>query len=148
MTKISFAIILSIILSFLACSSDTNNAHPVPFRHINITLELDFYSELNVQGNYIYINEYAGSGLGYANHGIIVVNVGGGFKCFDASCPLDFNEEQALETEEGFAHCSICDSKFNILDSGYPFNDSAARHKLKEYKTAYNKTTNRLRIFN
>ncbi|BAX79728.1 hypothetical protein [Labilibaculum antarcticum] len=143
-----FFLFLLINITFCSCSKDTNVDEIIPYTYVKGTIYLDFYSELNSPGNALYFDEI-GASVGYNGHGFIVVRTGTyEFDVFDASCTNDKDSEEHVELDGVFVECPVCESKFNILGDGYPFNGSVAIHKLKEYSNTYSSSTNTLKVRN
>ncbi len=143
-----FFLFLLLNTIFCSCSSDNKNKDIVPNWHINSTLYLDYHSELGSVNNALYFSDIGGEPVGYMNHGIIVVKLNTGFAVYDATCTHDVEAEENVELDGVFAECPVCESKFNILDGGYPFEGSVARYPLKKYNARYSSSSNTLRIFN
>lgn len=143
-----FFLFLLLSTTFCSCSSDNDNKEIVPSWHINSTLYLDFHSELGSVGNALYFSSIGGETVGYNDHGIIVVKLNNGFAAYDATCTHDIDVEEHVEPDGVFAECPVCESKFNLLDGGYPFEGSVAIHPLKKYRTSYSSSNRTLRIYN
>ncbi|MPQ45606.1 hypothetical protein GCQ56_01180 [Marinifilum sp. N1E240] len=143
-----FFLLLTLSSLFCSCSSNSEEDEIIPNTYINATIYLDYYSELGSVGNAIYFETINGSSVGYLGHGVIVVKVNNGFSAFDATCSHDIEDEAHVELDGTFAECPICNSKFNLLDGGYPFEGSVARYPLKEFSTSYSSSSNTLRIYN
>ncbi|MDM8159146.1 hypothetical protein QUH73_04860 [Labilibaculum sp. K2S] len=135
-------------ITFYSCSKDTNVDEIIPYTYVKGTIYLNFYSELNSVGNALYFDEI-GASVGYNGHGFIVVRTStSGFAVFDASCTNDRDSEEHLKIEGSYAECPVCGSKFSLLTGGWPFNDSEAKYKLKEYRNSYSSSTNTLNVRN
>lgn len=143
-----FFLLLPLCLLFCSCSSDSELDEIIPNTYLNSTLYLDYHSELGSVGNALYFETISGTSVGYLGHGIIVVKVNDGFSAFDATCSHDIDSDEHVEIEGAFAECPVCNSKFNLLDGGYPFEGSTASYPLKEYSTSYSSSSNTLRIYN
>ena len=146
-----FFLFLLTLIGFSSCSKDTNLDKIVPYTRIQFEYN-DNENKLGAENNSIYLdeNDIITSSAGYRNHGIIIVRLSDGYAAFDATCTNDVESEEHIELDGVFAVCPVCDSKFNILDNGYPFNGSVARHKLKEYKTSSTSEGNhaKIRVYN
>ncbi len=132
-----FFLFLFTLIGFSSCSKDTNLDKIVPYTRVEFEY-LDNENKLGAVGNTIYLDEddIITSSAGYKNHGIIIVRLNEGFAAFDATCTHDVEAAEHVELDGAFAVCPICDSKFNVLQGGFPFNGSVARHQLKEYDTS------------
>ncbi len=143
-----FFLILLLNLTFCSCSKDTNVNEIIPYTYVKGTIHLDFYSELNSVGNALYFDEI-GTSTGYYGHGFIVIRTSTSeFAVFDASCTNDKDSDEHVEIEGTYAECPVCESKFSLLTGGWPFNDSVAEYKLKEYKSTYYSGSNTLLVSN
>ncbi|RUT79268.1 Rieske (2Fe-2S) protein [Ancylomarina longa] len=146
-----FFLLLGFSSVFCSCSSNSNNDEIVPSWHINSTVYLDFFSELNSVGNALYFDAIGGESVGYRNHGIIVVKLNSGYAAYDATCTHDVDVDEHVELDEdysGIYTCPICGSQFNILGGAYPLDGSVAKYPLKVYKTSYSSSSRTLRIYN
>ncbi|WP_461630503.1 Rieske (2Fe-2S) protein [Labilibaculum euxinus] len=143
-----FFLFCLINITFCSCSKDTNVDEIIPYTYVKGTIYLDFYSELNSVGNALYFDEIDAS-VGYNGHGFIVVRTSTSeFTVFDATCTNDKDSEEHLKIEGSYAECPVCGSKFSLLTGGWPFNDSEAKYKLKEYRNTYYSGNNTLKIRN
>ena len=72
------------MLFIASCSSDEGTVSCVPIGNVNrvINLNLPLYSNLNNPGAWIYVE-----GVNAGTRGLIVVNVGAGFKVYDRNAP-------------------------------------------------------------
>lgn len=135
-------------ITFCSCSKDTNVDEIIPYTFVNGTIYLDFHSELNSVGNALYFDEI-GTSVGYNGHGFIVIRTSTSeFAVFDASCTYDSDSNEHIKIEGSYAECPVCESKFSLLTGGWPFNDSVAKDKLKEYKNSYSSSNNTLNVRN
>jgi nitrite reductase/ring-hydroxylating ferredoxin subunit len=132
-----FFLFLLTLIGFSSCSKDTDLDKIVPYSRVQFEY-LDNENKLGAVGNSIYLNEddITTSSAGYKNHGIILVKLSEGYAAFDATCTNDVESEEHVEIDGAFAICPVCDSKFNILQGGFPFAGSAARYQLKVYNTS------------
>lgn len=142
-----FFVYILLIFAFSSCSSDEEYDPVIPHTYVNITLHLDYYTQLNTTGTPVYIDNIAGKTQGYRGHGIIVMRLNDKFVAYDATCTHDTEIKEHLEIEGLFAKCPVCESKFNLYDS-YPFKGSVARYPMKVYKTYFSSSNNTLRITN
>ncbi|MCZ4693283.1 hypothetical protein DWB61_02185 [Ancylomarina euxinus] len=146
-----FFLFLLTLVGFSSCSKDTNLDKIVPYAHVEFEY-LDNENKLGAVGNTIYLdeNDIITSSAGYKNHGIILVKLNEGYAAFDATCTHDVESQEHVELDGVFAVCPICDSKFNILQGGEPFNGSVARYNLKQYKTSSNGASShaKIRVYN
>ena len=126
-------------LVFFSCNSQDQYIQNV---YVNIELDLNLpeFSELNTNGNAVFID----GGV----EGIIVYHgVGNSYKIYDRNCSY----EPALScsvidsVNSGIAYCGCCTSVFLISSSGEPIN-APALLSLKSYNWSLN--DNILRVFN
>ncbi len=146
-----FFLFLLTLAGFSSCSEDTNLDEIIPNVPVNFQY-LDNENKLGASGNAIYLseNDISTPPAGYKNHGIIIVRLNEGYAAFDATCTHDPEDQKHIELDGSFALCPICGSKFNIQQSGQPFNGSVARYNLKEYKTSSQSEGNHatIRVYN
>lgn len=143
-----FFLFLLISIPFYSCSETTDENDIVPYTYVSGTIYLDFYSELNSIGNALYFDEI-GTSVGYNGHGFIVVRTGTyEFTVFDATCTNYVDYDEHVEINGSYAECPVCESKFSLLTGGWPFNNSDAKYKLKEYKNSYSSSNNTLHVYN
>lgn len=143
-----FFLFLLLCLVFCSCSSSSEEEEIIPSVYVNGTIYLNFHSELNSVGNALYFDEI-GTSTGYQGHGFIVIRTSTTeFSVFDASCTHDKDEMEHVEINGTFAECPICNSKFSLLTGGWPFNNSVAKTKLKEYRNSYSSSSNTLNVRN
>lgn len=143
-----FFLILLLNITFCSCSKDTNVDEIVPYTFVKGTIYLNFHSELNSVGNALYFDEI-GASVGYKGHGFIVVRTSTSeFTVFDATCTHDTDSEEHVVIKGSYAECPVCKSKFSLLTGGWPFNDSVAKYKLKEYRNSYSSGSNTLNVRN
>ncbi|MBN2596743.1 MAG: hypothetical protein JXR82_08185 [Marinifilaceae bacterium] len=143
-----FFLFCLINITFCSCSTDTNVDEIIPNVPVSGTIHLNFYSELNSVGNALYFDEIDAS-VGYNGHGFIVIRTSTSeFAVFDASCTNDRDSDEHVEIKGTYAECPVCGSKFSLLTGGWPFNDSVAKYKLKEYGNTYYSGNNSLKVRN
>ncbi len=146
-----FFLFLLSSIGFYSCSEDTNLNKIVPYVRVQFE-HLDNENKLGAVGNAIYLgeNDIATSAAGYKNHGIIIVRLNDGFAAYDATCTHDVESEEHVELDGVFAVCPVCNSKFDILQGGFPFNGSKARYNLKTYRTSNSNAGNHaeIRVYN
>lgn len=142
-----FFLFLLTLTGFSSCSEDTNIDKIIPYTRVEFEY-IDNENKLGAVGNSIYLdeNDVISYSAGYKNHGIILVKLNEGVAAYDATCTHDVEAEEHIELDGIFAVCPLCESKFNILQGGEPFNGSEARYNLKKYKTSYNETNSHIRI--
>ena len=132
MNRILFRIAFFVLL-LLTYSCDRENEHPVPFRYVDfsINVESTMHIELNTINGFAY---YSG---GY--RGIIVYRASQDeFMAFDRACPHHPFEEHALVRvfDSPIAIDTLCGSRFLLLDGSVI--DGPSRHPLKRYNTYFN----------
>lgn len=143
-----FFLFLQLNMIFYSCSKDTNVDEIVPYTYVNGIIYLEFHSQLNSVGNALYFDEI-GTSMGYNGHGFIVVRTSSStFAVFDATCTNDRDSEEHLRINGSYAECPDCESKYSLLTGGWPFNDSVAKYKLKEYRNTYSANSNTLKVRN
>jgi len=143
-----FFLFLLLNITFWSCSDTTDEDDIVPYTYVNGTIRLDYYNDLNAIGNALYFDEI-GTSVGYNGHGFIVVRTGTSeFAVFDATCTNDIDSDEYLEINGSYAECPVCGSKFSLLTGGWPFNESVAKYKLKEYQNTYYSSNNTLKVRN
>jgi nitrite reductase/ring-hydroxylating ferredoxin subunit len=89
--------------------------------------------------------------LGYNNNGIIIYrNSQDEFFAYDRTCTYHVEESNAvnLETNQMFAVCPKCGTKYQLYWSGIPTDEGPSVYPLKQYKTSYNPNTFELQITN
>ncbi|NOU58830.1 Rieske (2Fe-2S) protein [Marinifilum caeruleilacunae] len=149
-----FFVFFSLCLSICSCSSDSVDVNDiVPYRKIDVSLNLDYHNELT-NNTALYFSDVYGQSVGYRNHGIIVFRANDQYYAYDATCTHDVEADEHVELNdpddpdawEGVAVCPICESEFLIQNGAFPINESVAKHPLKSYRTS--KSGNMLRIYN
>ena len=109
-------LLLLIAVAFLSsCSKDdyNNNNRYLPNYafSINIDMSLPLYSSLQYTSNPVYIGQ-AGIGI----RGIIVMNTGGGYTAFEASCPnQELSSCSTLQINGINAVCPCDDVEYNLF---------------------------------
>src|SRR5690606_35178733 len=109
-------LLLLLAVAFLSsCSKDdyNNNNRYLPNYafSINIDMSLPLYSQLQYTSNPVYIGQ-AGIGI----RGIIVMNTGGGYTAFEASCPnQELSSCSTLEINGVNAVCPCDDVEYNLF---------------------------------
>lgn len=149
-----FFVFLLFASSIYSCSSNSVDVNEiVPYRKINVQLNLDYHSELS-NNTALYFSDVYGQNVGYKNHGIIVFRANDKYYAYDATCTHDVEADEHVELNdpdddeawEGVAVCPLCNSSFLIQNEAFPTDKSVAKYPLKSYKTT--KTGNLLRIYN
>ena len=107
--------IIIILLSMLSCNDDTSDTNSfLPNRNVNLQLDLNLplYSDLQIMGEYIELNENIG-GI----RGLIIYNTGTGFVAFDRACPhISLQECGVMNVEGIYMVCACDDKRFQIID--------------------------------
>ncbi|MEE1897654.1 hypothetical protein GN157_13640 [Flavobacterium rakeshii] len=125
-------LLLLFAVTFLSsCSNDDYNYNnrylPNYAFSINIDMSLPLYSQLQFTANPVYIGQ-AGIGI----RGIIVMNTGGGYTAFDASCPnQELSSCSTLSVNGINAVCPCDDVEYNLF-TGLP--SSEVEYSLKPYR--------------
>jgi len=149
-----FTVLFIILLITSACKRDKE--HEFPFVPVSFTINIytdPAFIMLQAQGNSQVISYYdlGYSSLGYGNNGVIIYNAGGGeFYAFDATCPYDLPEINAVELSEisGIAVCPKCKSRYVFPSYGMPTIAGPAVYPMHEYNAYYNQNTGDLTIRN
>ncbi len=124
-------IFLLIILPLLfSCERDNvrmvNRFLPDYNFSIGIDMSLPLYSQLRFTGNPVYVNQ-AGIGI----NGIIVMNIGGGYVAYEASCPNQpLDSCSRLELNGIIAVCPCDDAEYNLYSS----QATGKEYPLKSYR--------------
>lgn len=93
---------------------------------IGIDMSLPLYSQLRFTGNPVYVNQ-AGIGI----NGIIVMNTGGGYVAYEASCPNQpLDNCSRLELNGIIAVCPCDDAEYNLYSS----QAAGKEYPLKSYR--------------
>lgn len=80
---------------------------------IGIDMSLPLYSQLRFTGNPVFVNQ-AGIGI----NGIIVMNTGGGYVAYEASCPNQpLDNCSRLQLDGIIAVCPCDDAEYNLYSS-------------------------------
>jgi nitrite reductase/ring-hydroxylating ferredoxin subunit len=149
-----FFLLLPLYGAICSCSSDSVDINDiVPYRKIDVNLNLDYHNELT-NNTAIYFDDVYGQQVGYKNHGIIVFRANDQYYAYDATCTNDvesiehveLNDPDDQDAWEGVAVCPVCKSEFLIQNGAFPINESVAKYPLKSYRTS--KSGNMLRIYN
>ncbi len=139
--KTNFILTLLILSVLYACKK---NDDAIPNVAVNeyIDLNLPSYSGLNAVNNWIYYPAGA--------RGLIIFRKSTvEFLAYERTCTFDPNTTGSIVTIDSTGYTAkdnICGSKFSIFD-GSIINGPAAR-PLKQYKTEYQISNNRLHIYN
>jgi nitrite reductase/ring-hydroxylating ferredoxin subunit len=138
-------ILLLLILPFIgACSKDDfrNNNRYLPNYNfsIDINLDLPLYSQLQFPSNPVRVTQ-----LGIGINGVIVMNVGGSYVAFEASCPNQaLSSCSILEIKGILAKCP-CDGVEYSLFTGQP--STKVEFPLKQYRVQM-LAPNMIRVYN
>lgn len=128
---------------FAACSSDDYNYNnPYLPNNYSFSLDLDLnlpaYSPLQFTGNAVLIS-------GYGIHGVIVMNTGGGFNAYEATCPNQ-NISSCSDMEiNGINAVCPCDDVEYSLFTGLP--DADLQYSLMPYRIEILSSTY-IRVYN
>jgi hypothetical protein len=137
--KTIYFLVVLFLLALASCSKD--DEHPVPYVRVELDINVIHYN-LNQPG-------MSAELLGHGYRGIFIYRVSENqFRAFDRACPdnphqctLNISEENQVIAE---AEC--CDSDFILIDGSSVENVSP--YPLREYRTSFNSSTNRLRVVN
>ncbi|MGQ1908800.1 Rieske (2Fe-2S) protein [Marinifilum sp. RC60d5] len=149
-----FFLLLPLSIIFCSCSSNSVDVNEiVPYRKIDVTLDLNYHNQLT-NNTALYFDNVYGELVGYKNHGIIIYRANEEYFVYDATCPHDvessehvvLNDPDDDDSWEGVAVCPVCNSQFMILTGANPIGESVAIYPLKSYRTSLN--GNMLHIYN
>ena len=123
--KKCFSVIFLAVLVFIGCSKDDDNRNVNPFLpnynfSMDINMDLPSYSSLQFTGNAVFANQ-AGS-----INDVIIMNTGGGFTAFEATCPNQAITQCSFMSIQGInAVCPCDDAEYSLftglaLDKQYP----------------------------
>ncbi|MGS2762395.1 Rieske (2Fe-2S) protein [Sinomicrobium sp. M5D2P9] len=111
-----FATVLFLLFFICSCSDNSKDRNPYLLENefsFDINMNLPLYNSLNTPGNSVYIgNEAVGI------KGIFVINTGGGFYAWEASCPNHSPNDCSTMTIKGGTNC-ICpceDYEYNLFN--------------------------------
>ncbi|KAB1068332.1 hypothetical protein F6U93_06430 [Tamlana haliotis] len=132
--KLLYTLFLSSCFVLLTnCSGSNDNDENCNFLldvtvNYQIDLNLPQYSQLNFDGNSIYIP-------GIGNNGVIVASIGGSYMAWDASDPNHARSECSAIVPDGlFGECGCGDgNRYNFI-TGEPDNNDGLRCALKFYR--------------
>jgi nitrite reductase/ring-hydroxylating ferredoxin subunit len=152
-SKISFFCLIPVFLISVKCDNPDQFEIPGVYLRFSINIDNDVeYYGLQAAGSSMEITAQAVgiTSLGYDNNGVIVFNNGGDeFYAFDRTCPYEFPESIAVNTEgAGSAKCPKCGSIYIFSALGIPADGSPSKYGLKEYRTEYNVATGSLLVYN
>jgi len=138
MKKLSYTLIISFLI--FSCNTENDFIENVPVNK-DIDLSLTEYSDLNADGNAIFIS-------GGVKGIIIYHGAGDNYKAYDRNCSYEpsLTCSRIDSINSGIAYCGCCTSAFLISNSGEPLNRPALL-PLKAYNCILNEN-NILRIFN
>ncbi len=138
----TFALLFVSLFALVSCDDDRE--HPVPYVHVRFEFNVIHYN-LSAPGSaHQFSVEESG---GY--RGIIVYRVSmDEFRAYDRACPCDpHNCKVSIDPDNPLlATDPCCGSSFLLMDGTIV--DGNARFPLKEYRTTFSSSTNRLRITN
>lgn len=127
-TKYILVILLFPIV--LGCSNDSvnNNNKYLPNYgfSIDINMDLPLYTDLQFTANPVYIDQ---AGIGIT--GIFVMNTGGGYVAFEATCPNQEISECSAMTLNGINAVCPCDEAEYSLFNGQ---SEGKQYPLKQYR--------------
>jgi nitrite reductase/ring-hydroxylating ferredoxin subunit len=111
--KCLFAVLITFFIC--GCSSDDYRYRNPNLPDYNFTVDIDMnlpqYSQLKFTGNVVYVNQ-AGVGI----NGVYVINTGGGFTAYEASCPNQpLSECSRLQRDGVIATCPCDDAEYNLF---------------------------------
>jgi Rieske Fe-S protein len=120
----------------------------IPNIHFNVSLNitLPLYAPLqNPLGGIVFYNSGAGS------KGLAILRISNDeFVIYDRHCPYLVKDGCVVEEDEnkigGLIDLGCCNSKFNMINGGYPSEEGPAVNRLKSYNYTFNGTV--LNIFN
>lgn len=138
-------ILILFILPFIgACSKDdfTNNNRYLPNYNfsIDINLDLPLYSQLQFPSNPVRVTQ-----LGIGINGVIVMNVGGTYTAFEASCPNQALSDCSILQVNGILAKCPCDGVEYSLFTGQP--TTKVEFPLKQYRVQV-LAPNMIRVYN
>jgi nitrite reductase/ring-hydroxylating ferredoxin subunit len=138
-------ILLLLVLPFLVnCSKDdynySNKYLPNYSFSIDIDTSLPLYSQLQFPSNPVRITQ-AGIGI----NGVIVMNTGGGYTAFEATCPNQAMSTCSVLTINGILVKCPCDGVEYSLFTGQA--TTAVQYPLKPYKVSQI-SANVIRVYN
>jgi hypothetical protein len=144
------------ILFTVLTSCIKQKEHEFPFVPVNFTINVltdPEYLMLQAQGNSKIISyiELGYSSLGYGNNGVIVYNEGGGnFLSYDATCPYDLPEINAVKLTQtsGLVVCPKCKTEYVLPGYGMPTVEGPAVYPLHEYRCYFNPNSGYLSVSN
>lgn len=136
-----FFLILLTAITFIGCHKDdgpnSNNPYlPNYTVNLQVNMSLPAYSDLQFNGNGVYID---GNGV----RGIIIFNTGSGYTAFDAACPNQSLSECSTMAINGMYAVCACDQKEYSLFSGLA---EGAEYPMKQYRTSV--SNNVIRVYN
>ena len=128
MKKIFVLLVFSFLIA--GCNGGSvNNYNPnIPNYPVNLQLNLNFYTVLQLPGNYT-VDYSANSGA----RGIVIFNTGSGYNAFDLACPnKSFNSCTSPMTISGIEAKCACDNTTYNLYSGQ---STGQPYPMKQYRT-------------
>lgn len=137
--------IIALTLIIPSCGKENTDTTEIPYVYVNFSIDPTSieYGNLNIPGNYAYING------GY--RGIIVYHfTQDEYLAFERTCTYDPTvtcSKLVVEESGLIARDTCCGSGFLLLD-GTPVEGSKATKSLRIYRTTYDTYYRRLHIYN
>lgn len=134
-----------LLLATLALSCTKTYESNIPYRQVNLELDLTFEDKdlKSISAYKIFTQgRYAGESTGFG--GVLVYHSpdeGGTYYAFDAACPYEANKNTLVTVDEGgiCAFCPKCHSRYNLLDGGAGNPESGpSKYPLKAYRVFVN----------
>lgn len=128
--KKCFSIVLLAVLVFIGCNKDDDNRNINPFLpnynfSMDINMDLPSYSTLQFAGNAVFANQPG------AINDVIILNTGGGFTAFEATCPNQAITQCSFMNIQGINAVCPCDEAEYSLYTGLALNK---QYPLKQYR--------------
>lgn len=140
-------ILLALAPLFMGCSKDDlNYKNPyLPTTYgfsLDVDMTLPLYSPLQYTGNPVRVTTQ-----GYGINGVIIMNTGGGFTAFEASCPNQELSSCSEMTLNGIKAVCPCDDVEYSLFTGQPDADSGLKYSMMPYRIEIISATH-IRVYN
>tara|TARA_Y100000815_G_scaffold116604_1_gene105234 strand:- start:63079 stop:63522 length:444 start_codon:yes stop_codon:yes gene_type:complete len=135
--------VLAVTLFICSCSNDDNRYRNPNLPDYNFAVDIDMnlpqYSQLLFTGNVVYVNQ-AGIGI----NGVYVINTGGGFVAYEASCPNQpLTDCSRLQRNGAIATCPCDGAEYNLFSG----EAEGQRYTLKPYRVEIT-GENKIRVSN
>lgn len=103
-------------ISLSSCAKEEKRV--LPYANINIALSLvdPKYIEITNPSTAIKVTAYKGTQVGYEGNGIIVYNSGLDYYAYDATCTNGDHYTSLNLSDQIFAICPKCKTKFNLIN--------------------------------